>query len=90
MLNSVLENLFGCSHRTTTFPLTPTRKVVGRSAGSIGRPHGAYVVCLDCGREFGYDWHAMRIGDPIAPVMVTAQVSLSPAHGQSRARTNYS
>jgi hypothetical protein len=86
MLNSVLESLFGCSHRTTTFPLTPTRNMAARSAAATGSRQGAYVVCLDCGKEFGYDWHAMRIGDPIAEVRLPAQVSLSPANRQSRAR----
>lgn len=38
--------LFGCSHRRTTFPLTKKR---------------TYVVCLECGREFQYDWQKMRI-----------------------------
>ena len=61
MLNSIFETLFGCSHRTTTFPLTP-RKIAGRSATSNGNRHGAYVVCLACGKEFSYDWNAMRIG----------------------------
>ncbi len=61
MFNSILESIFGCSHRKTTFPLTPRCIGVGRSAKSSGHPHGAYVVCLDCGREFGYDWSAMRI-----------------------------
>ena len=60
MFNSILESIFGCSHRKTTFPLTPRCNGVGRSAKSSGDPHGAYVVCLDCGREFGYDWNAMR------------------------------
>jgi hypothetical protein len=86
MLNSLLENLFGCSHRTTTFPLTPTRNGASQSAASIGNRHGPYVVCLECGKEFGYDWHAMRIGDPIAPVQVPVLVSLSPVNRQSRAR----
>jgi len=53
MLNAILEGIFGCGHRTTTFPLTPNNR------------RGAYVVCLDCGREFAYDWNAMRIGDPV-------------------------
>jgi predicted transcriptional regulator len=22
---------------------------------------GTYVVCLDCGKEFGYDWREMRV-----------------------------
>ena len=28
---------------------------------------GAYVACLDCGREFRYDWAEMRIGDRYGP-----------------------
>jgi hypothetical protein len=90
MLNSVLESLFGCSHRTTTFPLTPTRNMAARSATATRSRQGAYVVCLDCGKEFGYDWHAMRIGDPIAAVRLPAQISLSPANRQSRASRIYS
>jgi hypothetical protein len=53
MLNSILENLFGCAHRSTTFPLTPKRK------------RDMYVVCLECGQEFSYDWNEMRIGQPV-------------------------
>ena len=62
MLNSVLDSLFGCSHRRTTFPLTPKRPSV--------RP-GAYVTCLDCGKEFAYNWNEMRREEkPAAPVVV--------------------
>ena len=86
MLNSVLERLFGCSHRTTTFPLTPARNMAGRSAAAIAGRQGAYVVCLNCGKEFEYDWHAMRIGDPIVQVRLPARISLSPANRQSRAQ----
>jgi hypothetical protein len=25
-----------------------------------------YVVCLDCGREFRYNWAEMRIGEPVS------------------------
>ena len=56
MLQSVLNAVFGCSHRRTTFPLTPGR------GGSR-----TYVACLDCGKEFAYDWAAMRIGEPVKP-----------------------
>jgi hypothetical protein len=28
---------------------------------ATSRP-GTYVVCLDCGKELGYDWAEMRIG----------------------------
>ena len=57
MFHTILEILFGCSHRSTTFPLTPRR--------DNGRFNGPYVVCLDCGREFGYDWNTMRIAGSV-------------------------
>jgi hypothetical protein len=41
-------NLFGCSHRDTTFPQTP----VNRLRRPTGEPT---VVCLDCGKRFAYD-----------------------------------
>jgi hypothetical protein len=25
---------------------------------------GTYVVCLDCGKEFPYDWQQMRVVSP--------------------------
>ena len=45
-----------CSHSRTTFPLTPVGKF-----GPTGSP---YVVCLDCGKEFNYDWNNMRVAAP--------------------------
>jgi hypothetical protein len=88
MINALLNVLFGCSHRRTTFPFTPVRKV----GNSNGR-NGTYVVCLDCGKEFDYNWQEMRIGDPVAArvavqqtlspsarVPASAQETLSPAH----------
>jgi hypothetical protein len=54
MLQSLFNTLFGCSHQRTTFPLTPARQ------------KGTYVSCLDCGKEFAYDWKSMRIGQPVA------------------------
>jgi hypothetical protein len=64
MMTFVLERLFGCSHRRTTFPLTPKRP-----AARVG----AYVTCLDCGKEFAYNWNEMRLEKPLAmPVTVTA------------------
>jgi hypothetical protein len=61
MLRTVLNMLFGCSHSETTFPITPGRK----SQMSSAHRHGTYVVCLDCGQEFQYNWAEMRIGDPV-------------------------
>ena len=58
MISSISERLLGCSHRRLTRPITPLRKP-GQPAGET------YVVCLDCGRQFAYDWDHMRIGKKI-------------------------
>ena len=64
MLQTLFETFFGCAHRRTTFPLTRGRKAPG--AGAIkSAPGRMYVVCLDCGKEFSYDWRSMRIGEPV-------------------------
>ena len=47
MIRRLLDRLFRCSHRHVTFPLRINRQP-------------AYVVCLDCGKEFQYDWEKMR------------------------------
>jgi len=58
MLGSIFENLFSCSHRRLTRPITPV--------GKPGMPGGeTYVVCLECGKQFAYDWNRMRIGKAI-------------------------
>ena len=75
MLASLLSSLFGCSHQRTTFPLTPSRKMATAS-----NRHGTYVVCLDCGQEFRYDWKQMRVGEPDEARPATAAASLSPAY----------
>jgi hypothetical protein len=57
LLVKLFEFLFGCSHNRTTFPLT-----VRSSSVKPGQTYrGTYVACLDCGREFGYDWNHMRM-----------------------------
>jgi hypothetical protein len=77
MLNSVFESLFGCAHKRTTFPITPKRPSV--------RP-GAYVACLDCGKEFAYNWNQMRLEDPVPlPAQpVTTSPMARPIQGLSR------
>jgi hypothetical protein len=77
MWNKVLDALLGCAHRRTTFPLTPARK-----AGKTNNTrNGTYVVCLDCGREFDYNWQEMRIGEPVSVrVPASTAETLSPAH----------
>lgn len=58
VITSVVRILFGCCrHKRHTFPITP--KPDHNQAGY--RRHGTYVVCLDCGSEFPYDWEHMRV-----------------------------
>ena len=52
-----LEILFGCHHGVYSFPLTVKEKARRRGAALAT---GTYVVCLDCGREFPYDWNTMK------------------------------
>ena len=55
---TVFNLLFYCGHRHLTRPFTPLREQ--------GVPQGkTYVVCLDCTKQFGYDWKEMRIGKAI-------------------------
>ena len=61
MLQSLFDTLFGCSHQRTTFPLTPARRTAGSVLPGVVRS-GTYVTCLDCGKEFDYDWKSMRVG----------------------------
>jgi len=63
MLQTLFATFFGCAHRRTTFPITRGRKL-GAHAANAGA-NGMYVVCLDCGKEFAYDWRSMRIGEPV-------------------------
>jgi hypothetical protein len=67
MINSLLRIfLGGCAHKRTTFPLTPSR----RSKRAEGAPRGTYVACLNCGKEFDYNWKEMRIGSPVVQLPV--------------------
>jgi hypothetical protein len=47
-----VDALFGCAHRQRTFP---------RTAKNPGAESTTYVVCLECGKEFPYDWQAMKV-----------------------------
>ena len=53
-MSKLLELLFGCKHERQTFPMSakPSQR---RSEAA------AYVVCLDCGKEFAYDWQQMKM-----------------------------
>lgn len=70
MFHTVLASLFGCSHRRTTFPITRGRKFSGVSATAT--TNRTYVVCLDCGKEFAYDWKSMSVGEAVEVTPATA------------------
>jgi hypothetical protein len=59
MISKILDALFGCWHQHYSFPIT-VRNEARRSCVAAG-PTGTYVVCLDCGREFPYDWKQMKV-----------------------------
>jgi hypothetical protein len=63
MIASLLNSIFGCSHDRTTFPLTPSRRA--QLSSKVIR-QGTYIVCLDCGKEFDYNWKEMRVGSVVA------------------------
>jgi hypothetical protein len=55
---SLFDLMFGCSHKRCSFPMT-TRGAKRRSPAAALT--GTYVVCLDCGKEFAYDWKSMKL-----------------------------
>ncbi len=77
MINSVFERFFGCSHRRTSFPITPKRP---------STRVGAYVACLDCGKEFAYNWKEMKQEEQVAIPAVPPPPNrlVRPAEGLSR------
>jgi hypothetical protein len=75
MLQLLLNTLLGCSHRNTTFPLTPARR--NASYSTQGVRNGTYVVCLDCGKEFAYNWNDMRVGEPVEALAARAEAQPS-------------
>ncbi|MFZ0311472.1 MAG: hypothetical protein WAL85_02075 [Candidatus Korobacteraceae bacterium] len=66
---SLLERVFGCSHKRYSFPITVRGKLRRSPAASVT---GTYVVCLDCGHEFPYDWNAMTLVEPQPPESAAA------------------
>ncbi len=67
MLDALMNSLFGCNHKRTSFPITPSRRVGMTGSNYSGTKRtGTYVSCLDCGKEFDYNWKEMRIGAPVS------------------------
>jgi predicted transcriptional regulator len=55
-----VASLFGCAHQHCTFPITA--KKLGAALPEDKTSGKTYIVCLDCGKEFPYDWQQMKIG----------------------------
>lgn len=58
MLTDLVDLLFGCWHSNYSFPVTPKRNDPKPPAA---RYTGTYVCCLECGKEFPYDWKEMKV-----------------------------
>jgi len=67
---SIVDMIFGCWHRHLSFPFTTNKS--GKARPPAAFPTGTYVVCLDCGKEFSYDWQQMKIVEPAK--------ALAPSH----------
>ena len=55
---NLFDFVFGCSHQRCSFPITVKADLRRSPAASVT---GTYVVCLDCGKEFPYDWKEMKM-----------------------------
>ena len=60
MIAKLLNTFFGCWHNHYSFPITVRGAARRSKAASLT---GTYVVCLDCGKEFPYDWQEMKVVD---------------------------
>jgi hypothetical protein len=54
-----VASLFGCTHQHCTFPITAKRP--GAVLSEDDSAKNTYIVCLDCGAEFPYDWQKMKV-----------------------------
>ena len=58
MIAELFDSFFGCKHSHYSFPIS-VRPASRRNSAS--KLTGTYVACLDCGREFPYDWQEMKV-----------------------------
>jgi hypothetical protein len=74
---SLFDLVFGCSHKHCSFPRTVRGKLRRSGAASVT---GTYVVCLDCGQEFPYDWEEMKMVHPEPEHNVRGPLTILPDH----------
>jgi hypothetical protein len=58
LIDTLMDTMFGCRHARYSFPITVR---AGSSRTPMAQRTGTYVACLDCGKEFRYDWQEMKI-----------------------------
>jgi len=77
MFADLFDMLFGCWHGNYSFPITSKKASSNRShAASVT---GTYVVCLDCGKEFPYDWENMKLLSPELEHTESSPLTAEPA-----------
>ena len=59
ILIGLVDKFSVCSHRRTTLPMASASDNSTRAQQVASGE--MWVVCLDCGRRFPYDWKTMRI-----------------------------
>lgn len=68
MITDLMDMLFGCWHTKYSFPITTKPGHRTKAAQATG----TYVACLDCGKEFAYDWTRMKRVSGNAPAPATS------------------
>jgi hypothetical protein len=58
VIADIFDAFFGCKHSHYSFPIS-VRPASRRNAAT--KLTGTYVACLDCGKEFPYDWREMKV-----------------------------
>jgi hypothetical protein len=65
MVEKILQFFsLACRHNKTTQPFTASESAPatkGSDWDPVRTAPSHYVVCLDCGRKFAYDWSNMRM-----------------------------
>jgi hypothetical protein len=59
MFAKLVDVLFGCRHPRYSFPVTIRGAKARRPQAAVLT--GTYVACLECGKEFAYDWQKMKV-----------------------------
>jgi hypothetical protein len=80
MFANVFDMLFGCWHKNYTFPITAKKGTHLHANGA----NSTYVVCLDCGKEFPYDWNTMKVLSPESETDNSAPLTVEHVSGYGK------